>query len=118
VNDLLTPPLVAASLGAVNAALLLCGWYVVRASRYQVAGRALTLLACMVMPLNLWYYQANGLLTLENHLWLAALAISGLYLASALVLKDEVFVYVLQAGVTLTGLLILAGLPPSPSRFW
>ena len=28
-----------------------------------LAGRALTLLACLVMPLNLWFYHANDLVT-------------------------------------------------------
>ena len=39
-------------------------------------------------------------------------------LTAALVLRDEVFVYVFVAGVTLTGLLLLADLPPSPEKFW
>jgi hypothetical protein len=118
VNQLLTPPVVAVSLGAANAAVLAGGWAVLRKTRYQTAGRALTLLACLVMPLNLWYYHVNGLVTIGGHLWVGAVVISALYAASALVLRDEMFVYVFVAGVTLTGLLILADLPPSPQRFW
>jgi hypothetical protein len=118
VNEFFTPPVMALGLGLANVALLLGGWYLVRSTRHLMAGRALTLLACLVMPLNLWYYQANGLLTLEGHLWVAGVAISALYLASALVLRDELFVYVQSAGVTLAGLLILASLPPSPQKFW
>jgi hypothetical protein len=118
VNEFFTPPLVAAGLGVGNALLLLSGWWVLRSTRYQLAGRAVTLLACLVMPLNLWYYHANGLITLEGHLWAAALVISALYAASAWVLRDEVFVYIFSAGVTLTGLLVLADLPPSPQKFW
>jgi hypothetical protein len=117
-NNYFTPPVVAVSLGAVNAALLAAGWWVIRSSRYQLAGKALTLLACLVMPLNLWYYHANGLVTIGGHLWAAALVISVLYAASARILRDELFVYVLAGGVALTGLLILAELPPSPQRFW
>jgi hypothetical protein len=112
VNDFFTPPTIAIGLGLANAALLLGGWWVIRGTRYQLAGRALTLLACLVMPLNLWYYHANGLITLAGHLWLAGLVMSVLYLASALVLRDEMFVYVFVAGVTMTGLLLLADLPP------
>lgn len=110
VNDWFTPPVVALTMGLGNVALLLAGWAVIRYSRYQTAGRALTLLACLVMPLNLWYYHAHGIrpLTVEQHLWVAALVICGLYAASAWILRDELFVYVLTEGVTLTGLLILA----------
>src|SRR5262249_18416269 len=117
-NNYFTPPVVAVSLGIVNAALLGIGWWVIRATRYQLAGKAITLLACLVVPLNLWYYHANGLVTLGGHLWVAALVISVLYAMSARMLRDELFVYVFAGGVALTGLLILADLPPSPQRFW
>lgn len=118
VNKLLQPPVVAIGLGVLNAVLLAAGWWLLRGSRYQLAGRAVTLLACLVLPLNLWYYHANNLITLDGHLWVAALVISALYAASALVLRDELFVYIFMAGVTLTGLLFLADLPPSPQKFW
>ncbi len=86
----------------------------IRFSRYQTAGRAITLLACLVMPLNLWFYHANQLITLEGHLWVAALVCCVLYLASALVLRDQLFVYVLNGGIAMTGLLMLA----DAGRFW
>jgi hypothetical protein len=101
---------VASTLGVVNAAVLLGGWAVIRRTRYQLAGRALTLLACLVMPLNLWFYHAQGLITLEGHLWVAGVVICGLYAASAWVLQDWMFVPVLMGGVTMTGLLLLADL--------
>jgi hypothetical protein len=106
------------ALGIVNAAVLAGGWSVIRFTRHLIAGKAITLLACLVMPLNLWYYHTNGLLTVDGHLWAAAVVISVLYAASAWVLKDEMFVYIFAAGVTMTGLLILADLPPSPQKFW
>ena len=118
INKFFSPPVVAVSLGSVNTTLLLLGWFVLRETRYQLAGRALTLIACLIMPLNLWYYHVNHLITLDGHLWAAALVISALYAASALVLRDELFVYVFTAAVTLTGLLVLADLPPSPQKFW
>jgi len=101
---------VAACLGAGTLVLLAGGCATVRLTRYQLAGRALALLACLVMPLNLWFYHANGLVTLEGHLWLAALVCCALYAAAAAVLEDPVFVYVLMAGVAMTGCLILADL--------
>jgi hypothetical protein len=105
---------VAVALGIGNTALLLCGWAITSYTRYQSAGRALTLLACLVMPLNLWFYHANGLITLEGHLWVAALVCCVLYAASAAVLRDVMFVYVLSAGIAMTGLLMLADM----HRFW
>ena len=105
---------IAVVLGIGNAAVLAAGWATIRYSRYQTAGRAITLLACLVMPLNLWFYHAYSLITLEGHLWLAALVCCVLYLASALVLRDHLFVYVFNGGIALTGLLMLADV----GRFW
>jgi hypothetical protein len=108
----------AGTLAAGNAVLLLGGWAVIRLTRAQLAGRALTLLACLVMPLNLWFLVAQGLMTLGagGHLWLPALICVVLYATSARLLRDPVFVYVLVAGVTLTGLLILGDV--QLDQFW
>lgn len=108
VNHYFTPPVMAMVMGATNIAVLIGGWAVIRKTRYQLVGKGLTLLACLVMPLNLWYYHAQSLLTLDGHLWVAAVVISALYAASAWTLKDEMFVFVFSAGVAMTGLLILA----------
>jgi hypothetical protein len=102
------PLTVAVALGLGNAVVLVGGWVLLARGRYPTAGRALTLLACLVMPLNLWYYHANGLMVIEGRLWVAALVCCALYAASALVLRDPLFVYVLFGGVALTGLLMLA----------
>lgn len=110
INNYFTPPVMAAVMGATNVGVLIAGWGVLRKTRYQLVGKGLTLLACLVMPLNLWYYHTQGLLTLDGHLWVAAVVISALYATSAWVLKDEMFVYVFSAGVAMTGLLILADL--------
>jgi hypothetical protein len=102
---------VAVLLGVGNAALLGGGWALIYFTRYQVAGRAVTLLACLVMPLNLWFYDAQGLVPLNvegSHLWMAALVCCALYAVSARLLKDVMFVPVFVGGVTLTGLLMLA----------
>ncbi|MDW7993304.1 MAG: hypothetical protein RMI91_01515 [Gemmatales bacterium] len=115
---MLTPPIVAIGLGVINGGVLLAGWLLLRFTIYRLAGRALTLLACLVMPLNLWYYHTNGLITLDQHWWVPAWVMCGLYAISAIIVADEWFVYILCAGITLTGLLFLADLPPSPQRFW
>ena len=108
------PRIVAVCLGGANLAVLLGGWALLLKTRYQLAGRALTLLACLVMPLNLWFYHAQDLITLQGHLWVAGVVVSALYAASAWVLKDWMFVPVLMGGVAMTGLLLLADL----GRFW
>jgi hypothetical protein len=112
------PLFLAAALGAGNAALLAGGWAMMAATRYQTAGRALTLLACLVMPFNLWFYDAQGLITLSagGHLWIPALVCCALYAVSARLLRDPLFVWVLVAGVAMTGLLILAD--RDLQRFW
>src|SRR5262249_10908695 len=82
-------------------------------------GRALTLLACLAMPLNLWFYDAQNLISLRvegSHLWIAALVCCALYAVSARLLRDPMFVYVFAAGVTMTGLLLLAD--KSLDRIW
>ena len=99
---------VAGAMGAGTLAMLGGGWSLLRLTRYQIAGQAITLLACLVMPLNLWFYHAQNLVTLEGHLWIAGVVCCLLYAASARLLRQPIFVYVFMLGVTLTGLLILA----------
>jgi len=108
------PVVVAVALAIGNAAILAGGGAMVQWSRYQTAGRAITLLACLVMPLNLWFYHANNLITLDGHLWVAALVCCVLYLGAAMVLRDYLFVYVFNGGIAMTGLLMLADF----GRFW
>jgi hypothetical protein len=105
-NSLVT----AVCLGAVNLGVLALGVMGVRNSRYQTAGMALTILGCLVLPLNLWFYDAQGLVTLDQggHLWMAALVCCSLYVGVAWVLANPVFVYPIVGGVALTGLLFLA----------
>jgi hypothetical protein len=104
------PEVLAVCMGVANAALLAGGWAVIGYTRHQMAGRALTLLACLLMPLNLWFYDAQGLITIAQggHLWIPALVCCVLYAVSARLLRDPMFVYVLVGGVALTGLLMLA----------
>ncbi|MEX1233097.1 MAG: hypothetical protein WEB58_22800 [Planctomycetaceae bacterium] len=118
VNEYFSPPVLALVMGVANVVVLAGGWSIMLLSRYQLVGKGLTLLACLVMPLNMWYYHTHDLVTIDGHLWVVAVIISALYAASARVLKDELFVYVFNLGVVMTGMLILADLPPSPQKFW
>lgn len=109
---------VASCLGIGNFALLAVGVTGARYSQYQTAGKAITMLACLVMPLNLWFYDSQGLITLDQggRLWVPALICCALYVGVARVLADPRFVYAIVGGVTMTGLLFLAD--NQVGRFW
>lgn len=104
------PAVAAATLGGANLALLGGGVWLGRRTRYETAGRGLALLAAALMPLNLWFYDAQGLIVLEEGgpLWLPATAICLLTVAGGYLLRDPNFAYAVVGGVTMTGLLILA----------
>ena len=101
---------VAAAMGVGTLGTLAGGGAMIRYTRHSLAGRSLALLGCLVMPLNLWFYNSNHLLTLDGHLWLAAMVCCVLYAAAAYVLEDPLFVSVLLGGITMTGMLVLADL--------
>ena len=108
INELFTPATTAAVMAAANAAVMVLGWWVARRTRHVAAGRSLTLLACLVMPLNLWYHAEQHLPYFGDHLWVTALLVSALYAASAWAVRHEEFVYVFMAGLALTGTLFMA----------
>jgi hypothetical protein len=105
---------VAVAMGLGTLVGLFGGWALILRTRFQMAGRTLTLLASLFMPLNLWFYDYQNLITVDRHLWLAALVCCVLYAACAWVLKDDLFAYVLAGGVAMTGLLMLAAY----DKFW
>jgi len=112
-------PLVIAVGCAIGNLLLLAGGIaLVQKERFRSAGRGVMLLACMFMPFHLWFYDAQGLIVLEDggHLWIPALMIAALYAACAYLIRDTLFVYTMLGGITLTGLLILGD--QDVARFW
>ena len=100
----------AIGLGLANLAVLAVGVATVAKTPYRLAGRAVAMLACLLLPLNLWFYDAQGLITLNEggHLWLPALVCCVIYVTVARALRDSLFVYPIVAGVAMTGLLFLA----------
>ena len=112
------PLAICGAVGAVTIGLLSGGVAMVRFTRYQLAGRGIALLGSIVLPLNLWLYDAQGLVTLEQggHLWIPAALFCLIYAAVARVLRDSTFVYALVGGVVLTGMLFLAD--RSVGQFW
>lgn len=103
-----TPYIIAGSMGIGTLAVMAAGWFLTLKTRFQTAGRALTFLGCVLAPLNLWYYHAQGLVTLENHLWIGGAVCSLIYIATVRILKDPLFMYAVEVGVTLTVLLFLS----------
>lgn len=118
INNFFRPPVTAIVLASSNLVLLSVGLATMRFTGYQMAGKALSLLACLVMPLNLWYLDGNNLITIDGNLWVCAVLISGIFGLSAVIIRDELFAYVFNAGVTMAGLLIIAGIGPAQQRFW
>lgn len=108
----------AIGLGLGNLALIGVGVATVLKTRYKIAGRAIAMLGSLLLPLNLWFYDTQGLVTLSEggHLWVPALFCCIAYAALARLLKDSLFVYTIVAGVAMTGLLLLAD--SGVERFW
>lgn len=104
------PHVLAGVLGVGTLAILGAGWYVALRTRFRVAGQALTFLGCVVAPLNLWFYHAQNLVTVDGHLWVGGVICCLLYAATVYVLRDALFMYAFEVGVTLTTLLLLADL--------
>lgn len=112
------PIIAAAGIGGINLGILAIGMSLVKWTRYQLAGRGLTLLAALAMPLNLWFYDAQGLVVLDEggKLWIPAAVCCLIYAAVARLLKDSAFVYTLVGGIVMTGMLFLADM--HVNRFW
>jgi hypothetical protein len=104
------PIYAAIALGTATLSVVVSGVGLHRFTRYQMAGTGLTLLGVLVLPLNLWLYDAQGLIELSEggHLWIPAALCCLIYAVVARELRNPVFVYTLVAGVVMTGLLILA----------
>ena len=104
------PQTVAVALGLGSVAVLAGGWYTTLKASHKTAGHAVTFLGCVVLPLNLWFYHAQDLITLENHLWLGGLICVAFYVATVFLLRSPLFMYAVEAGLTLTTLLLMADL--------
>ena len=105
---LLKEPLaLAVVFGVGSLGLLVGGWLMVLKTRFTIAGRALAFLGCVVAPLNLWFYHAQDLLLLDQGLWVGGVACVLLYVATVWILRDPLFMYAVEAGITLTAVLLL-----------
>lgn len=112
------PRVVAVALGIGTAAVLVAGWGVALKTRHRIAGQALTFLGCVVAPLNLWFYDWQGLVTVDGHLWVGGVVCCLVYLATVRALGEPLFLYAFEAGVTLTVLLILGDMQRVTDSSW
>ncbi len=99
---------VATALTLASLAVHASGCYLVLRTRFKMAGQALAFLGCILIPLNLWFYHWHGLLTLEGNLWLGGVVCCAIYVATVLLLRDPLFMYAVEGGITLTVVLLLA----------
>jgi len=112
------PRIVAIAMGIGTGGLLVSGWGLTLRTQHRLAGRALTFLACVLAPLNLWFYDAQGLVTLDGQLWVGSLVCCLMYLVTMYVLKDPLYLYAIEAGVTLTVLLCLGTFERHTDSVW
>lgn len=112
------PLVLATAVGGASLSLVGLGIWLLLSTRHHLAGRGLTLLGSLILPLNLWLYDSQGLITLAEGgpLWLPALLCCVIYAAVARLTRDSIFVYTLVGGIALTGTLFLAGAPGN--LFW
>ncbi len=90
--------------------IMAAGCVVYMRTKYKMAGQALTFLSCILVPLNLWFLHTHGLITISGNLWMGGLVCCVLYIAIVYVLRDPLFMYAVEGGVTLTTVLFLANL--------
>lgn len=88
-------------------AILGAGWWVTLSTNFKLAGKSLTFLGCVLLPMNLWFLSAQEMVTLQNHLWVGGLFCTLLYIATVYVLRDPLFLYAVEIGVSLTLVLLL-----------
>ncbi len=112
------PRVLAVALGLGTLAILGSGWFLTLRTRYRLAGQALTFLGCVLAPLNLWFYHAQGLVTVDGHLWVGGVICCLLYAATVVILRDSLFMYAFEAGITLTMLLLLGDMGKITDTTW
>lgn len=112
------PWMLAIGTGVATFGVLAVGIAMVRLTRFQLAGRSITLLGALALPLNLWLYDSQQLIAIAQggHLWIPAAVCCVVYALIARTLRDTAFVYAFVGGIVLTGMLFLAD--QQVQRFW
>ena len=100
----------AITLGISSLVLLGGGWFTSLMTKYRIAGQAITFLGCVVLPLNLWFYHAQDIVRLDQNLWVGGVVCVLLYAATVFYLRDPLFMFAVELGITLTTILLLGDL--------
>lgn len=108
------PYVQAAVLGLVTTASLFTGWTLVRRGE-TVAGRALTVLGSLLVPINPWFMVKTGILKDSGNSWILGSVCTLLYLWTAYFLRDRLFIYFGLFAGYLTGISLATKLGVFPS---
>lgn len=109
------PYVQASVLGLVTIAMLFTGWVLVRQTYQTIAGRALTILGSLLVPINPWFMVRTGILKDSGNSWVLGCICTLLYLWTAYFLKDRLFIYFGLFAGYLTGISLATKLGVFPS---
>lgn len=90
-------------LALVTVGCLVTGWTLVRRTEQTVAGRTLTLVGSLLVPVNPWFLVRSHLIPDTGNAWIAGLAGTALYGWTAYFLRERLFVYIALATGVITG---------------
>ncbi|HEX8492875.1 MAG TPA: hypothetical protein VF658_08550 [Pyrinomonadaceae bacterium] len=85
----------------VQAVLLVCGtiavtiigWVTTLRTRLLLTGRALTLIGSVLVPVNFWFLVRSGLISDNGRAWMVCALCAALYAATAVLLRERLYVY-------------------------
>lgn len=94
----LTQPVVQATiLALLTLGMLISGILLVRRTEQSIAGRTLTLVGALLVPLNPWFLVRSQLIPDTGNAWVLGFACAILYASIAYFLRDRLFVYISSA---------------------
>jgi hypothetical protein len=90
-------------LAIVTLGSLITGWTLVRRTAENLAGRTLTLVGSLLVPVNPWFLVSSHLIPNTGNAWILGLACAGLYGWTAFFLRERFYVYLSLATAMLSG---------------
>ncbi|MEW6731783.1 MAG: hypothetical protein AB1489_10685 [Acidobacteriota bacterium] len=97
------PIVQAAILALVTLGALVSGWTLVRRTEQTIAGRTLTIVGSLLVPINPWFLVRSGLIPNTGKAWVLGLVCTALYAWTAYFLRDRLFVYIALSTGIITG---------------
>src|SRR5581483_10417590 len=90
-------------LGFATIGCIVGGWTLVRRTNQTLAGRTLTLVGSLLVPINPWFLVRSGLIPESGNGWILGLACTALYAWTAYFLRERLYVYLALATGIITG---------------